>query len=219
MPGLHRGLESAAIALARQESPERTDRKLVQAPTLGREPRLERRLARHEPLEQLWHRLLGVPGAVGVRVWTLCRGDGNPGGATRPEGRSCCLRSLGKLRDGKALEPLVNALEQDEGSGVRRRASWALKDIGGAMAGSALATAVVGDPDEAVREHAVGALAKSAGTEAVGPLVRALREDTSTMVRYEALVNLAEIGGDRAMGAFRQALEDPHELVRAKAEE
>ena len=87
------------------------------------------------------------------------------------------------------------------------------------MAVSALATAVVGDPDEAVREHAVGGLAKSAGTEAVGRLVRALREDASTMVRYEALVNLAEIGGDRAMDAFRQALEDPHELVRAKAEE
>ncbi|MBI3330013.1 MAG: HEAT repeat domain-containing protein, partial [Nitrospinae bacterium] len=75
------------------------------------------------------------------------------------------------------------------------------------------------DRDEWVRNMAVEVLAKIGGEETIEPLTWALREDPDPFVRYKALVSLAEIGGDRMMGPLLQSLNDPDELIWAKAEE
>jgi HEAT repeat protein len=65
----------------------------------------------------------------------------------------------------------------------------------------------------------VEVLAKIGGPQMLESLTLALREDPDLFVRYEALVNLAELGDTRVGDLLRQALDDPDELISAKAAE
>jgi hypothetical protein len=192
--------------------------------------------------------LLYAPGTNGrlVEVWTLSPGTflNSPSPAAREpaqqilsgenaslnalvselqmgnaEQRGSAVLALGELQDERALESVIEALEGDEDTAVRYRATWALQDLGGQRALTALAEAVYKDSDDFVRQSAVDVLARLGGQEVVEPLSWALREDPEPSVRYEALVNLAEIAGDRVRDILRQALDDPAEPVRAKSAE
>jgi len=134
------------------------------------------------------------------------------------EERKRAVRELGELKDERAIEAVIWALDGDEDPHVRKEAIWALEDLGGRRAGTALAAAVMGDRDESVRQRAVAAVAKIGEDVAVEPLTLALRHDPDRLVRYVALVSLVEIGED-SVSILREALNDPDELIWAKADE
>jgi HEAT repeats len=135
------------------------------------------------------------------------------------EHRGRAVLRLGEFQDERALASVIGTLQGDDDAGVRERAVWALEDLGGQRATAALVEALSGDDDDTVRRRAVEALAKIGGPETLEPITRALREDPDRFVRYEALVNLAEIGGNHVLGSLIMALDDPDELIWAKAEE
>jgi HEAT repeat protein len=77
----------------------------------------------------------------------------------------------------------------------------------------------VQDRDASVRQRAIEALGEVGGAAVRELLSWALRADEDPFVRYQALVGLAAIGDETAMALARRALDDPHELIRSKAEE
>ena len=135
------------------------------------------------------------------------------------EQRGHAVLRLGESKDERALQSVIGTLQGDDDAGVRERAVWALEDLGGQRATAALEAALSADDDDSVRRRAVEAIAKIGGPQALEPITQALREDPDRFVRYEALLHLAEIGGDQGLGSLREALDDPDELIWAKAEE
>ena len=97
---------------------------------------------------------------------------------------------LGKIKDPRAVEPLITAL-QDADSGVRGKAAVALGKIGDPRAVEPLITALK-DADNSVRTKAAEALVKI-GTPAVDPLIGTLR-DPDGGVWEGALEVLVRIG-------------------------
>jgi hypothetical protein len=164
--------------------------------------------ATQEPVQ---HILSGESASLDALIVELHRGN-----ATQ---RGRAVLALGELQDERAVELVIEMLEEDVDPKVRHHATWALKDLGGPRALAALAEALYKDSDNFVRQSAVDALARLGGEEAIEPLSWALKKDPEPFVRYEALMNLAEIGGDRMRDILRQALDDPEELVRAKGAE
>ncbi|TAJ44300.1 HEAT repeat domain-containing protein [Methanofollis fontis] len=70
----------------------------------------------------------------------------------RPEYRWGAADALGRLRDARAVDPLIAAMD-DPDPRVRKKAAWALGQIGDARGQRAL-LAAFRDPDENVREIA-----------------------------------------------------------------
>ncbi len=126
-----------------------------------------------EPIQRI---LLRESAAFDSLILELHRGDA--------EQRGRAVLTLGELKDERALEPVIWALEGDEDPDVRRDAIWALEDLGGQIAIAALVEAVSRDSDESVRQRAVEALAEIGGHESVDPLTRVLMQDTDSFVRY-----------------------------------
>jgi HEAT repeat protein len=144
--------------------------------------------------------------------------------------------TLGKIRDPRAVEPLIAALTspdwsarataadalgvirdlravrpliaafKDPDSGVPPAATRALTQIGAPALESLVAA--MEDPDERVRVGAAGVLGGIKDLRAVGPLVAALK-DQHYLVRQNAAGALSEIGGPRGVEALIAALEDP----------
>ncbi|WP_414625083.1 HEAT repeat domain-containing protein, partial [Calothrix sp. CCY 0018] len=90
---------------------------------------------------------------------------------------------LGKIGDKAAVEPLINAL-QDEDSFVRSSAAEALGKIGDKAAFEPLINALQ-DEDLYVRRNAAEALVKIGDKAAVEPLINALQDEDSR-VRWSA---------------------------------
>ncbi len=128
--------------------------------------------------------------------------------------RENAAKSLIKLGDGRAVEPLIAALE-DSAREVRRGAVEALRQFGDLRAVEPLIAALK-DSDETVRVIAAEALPQFGDSRAVEPLIAALR-DSSKVVRRIAVEALGKLADSRAVEPLIAALEDSYEEVRQDA--
>ena len=146
------------------------------------------------------------------------------------------VAALGKIRDEKAVEHLIDAL-QDEDPRIRMGAAAALSAIGDPRAVDALAERLLHDEEILVRRAAAEALHKLAwkpksdakkahllielgrwseveklGSAAVEPLIRTLKS-SDQVGRENAAETLGKIGDPRAIQPLLLALEDPRSSV------
>lgn len=122
--------------------------------------------------------------------------------------------ALGKIRDKRAVEPLMKAL-QDEDSDVRRKAAETLGIIGDTRSTDALIKALY-DVEASVRGNAIMALEKLR-TPAVVPSLLALLKDESSSIRKTVVETLGNFGDKRAIDGLIEALKDEDSSVRASS--
>jgi hypothetical protein len=108
-----------------------------------------------------------------------------------PVVRKAAAEALAIIRDGRAVESLIAALQDSDGA-VRRAVVWALEKIGDGRAVEPLIAALQ-DGDEAVRQAAVSALGTIGDKRAVEPL-RAALQDSDGSVRQAAARELRKMG-------------------------
>jgi HEAT repeat protein len=127
--------------------------------------------------------------------------------------RAASAKSLGRIGDSRAVEPLIAVLA-DARREVRRAAVEALSLIGNPRAVESLLR-VLKDSDPIVRQTAASAVGK-VGAPAVEPLMGALT-DTTAGVRQAAARALGTIGDPRAIEPLGGALTDSTAGVRQAA--
>jgi len=131
-------------------------------------------------------------------------------------------RALGRIGDARSVEPLLAALERDEGDdkcqnlggSLRSYATEALGVMGN-VASASLVTAL-GHNDPAVRAGVARALGLMRHPQGVDPLVTALKDGNAT-VRQSAAFALRDIGDARAVEPLMSALTDPNPSVKMAA--
>ncbi len=119
--------------------------------------------------------------------------------------RKLAAGKLGKLKDKRAVGPLINALGDEDGT-VRWWAAGALGRIGNVKAVEPLIGAL-GDEDKRVRMYAADALGRIKNEKAVGPLIGVLW-DRNSGVRVNAVWALVEIG-EPAVKHLVEAAKEP----------
>jgi len=154
----------------------------------------------------------------------------------------CSIGSWGDIGDSRAVEPLIEALGDEEDRGIRWRAAVALGEIGDERAVEPLIETLK-DEDIIVRWNAAEALGEiewqpkddverayyliareqwnklvKLGEPTVEPLIKTLG-DKDWDVRMRAARALGEIGDERAVEPLIELLEDDDEGVRESAEE
>lgn len=107
--------------------------------------------------------------------------------------RSEVARALGIFKGEVVVEPLVNALADDQRATVRRSAAWALGRVGGDAAIEALITALKKDKQGVVRQEAAIALGTIKSVKSAEPLLDIIRTDKYETARLEAAKALREI--------------------------
>jgi len=127
--------------------------------------------------------------------------------------RHYTAEALIKIKDAKAVEPLIQALK-DEDYFVREAAARALGEIKDKRAVEPLLEAL-GDEWWNVRLDAAMALGKIGDAKAVEPLIKALKDRNET-VRGSAAKALGEIG-EPVVEPLIQALKDESSMVRKAA--
>jgi HEAT repeat protein len=130
--------------------------------------------------------------------------------------RRRAVEALGKIGDPKAVDPLINALK-DEDEYVRKNAAGALGKIGDPKAVDPLINALK-DDDIGVRWRVVEALGKLGDPKAVDPLTNALKDENKYM-RQGAAEALGKIGDPKAVDALINALKDEEWFMRHRAAE
>lgn len=131
-----------------------------------------------------------------------------------PDIQVMAAQTLGRMKDIRALDVLLKALEYED-YGVRAMAAQSLGNLGDTKAVEPLILALK-DKDSEVRDRAAYALGKIGDTRAVDPLIQAL-EDKDGDVRMSAAFALGEIGDARAVDPLTQTLKDRDSLVRQNA--
>ena len=106
--------------------------------------------------------------------------------------RSEIALSLGKIKGEAVVQPLVNALKEDERAAVRKSAAFALGEVTGAMVVDPLIEALRNDKQGIVRQEAAVALGKIKGDKVVNPLLTTLRRDKFEGARKQAAIALRE---------------------------
>jgi HEAT repeat protein len=127
---------------------------------------------------------------------------------------------LGEIADVKAVQPLVQALN-DRDTEVRRRAATALGKIGDVMAVEPLVQALnkaTEFPADAYLQHCTIEALGRIGGPAVETLIELL-ENKDDDVRYQAVKALGETGDTRAVQPLTQALKDKTPYVSAAAKQ
>ena len=107
--------------------------------------------------------------------------------------RSEVARALGIFKGESVVEPLINALADDQRATVRRSAAWALGRVGGESAVDALITALKKDKQGVVRQEAAIALGTIKSIKSADPLLDIIRTDKYETARLEASRALYEI--------------------------
>ncbi|MCP9451417.1 MAG: HEAT repeat domain-containing protein [Nitrospira sp.] len=120
---------------------------------------------------------------------------------------------LGRLKDPRAIEPLVGALRDPDRS-VREAAIEALLAIGSPS--TTAVCACLADPDLTVQESASRILASIADAEALDSLVAALNS-SDWIVRMYIAKALGRLSDPRAVAPLLELLQDPVKTVREEA--
>ena len=115
--------------------------------------------------------------------------------------RDAAAKALGKLKDARAVVPLIAALE-DESTGVRREAAEALGKSGDARAVEPLIVALR-DKVTDVRRDAAEALGELKDARAVEPLVAALSDREVRWKAADALVKIGTLAVKPLIAALR----------------
>lgn len=123
--------------------------------------------------------------------------------------------ALGNIRDAKAVETLIEALN-DKNKNVRKGATRALGKIGQPAVEPLIE--VLNDKNKDVREGATRALGNIGDTKAVEPLIKALEEGDS-FVRQQAAEALGKIKDARTVEPLIEALKDKDMGVRGQTAE
>jgi HEAT repeat protein len=132
---------------------------------------------------------------------------------TDPQVRQYAAYLLGKAKNPRAIQPLVESLADFDKS-VREQATLALSSIGKAAVES-LADAMKA-PKWETRYRAAEALGRIADEKAVQPLITGLK-DRRDHVRYMAAKGLHEIGDSDAVEPLIILLKDENTYVRTMA--
>ena len=106
--------------------------------------------------------------------------------------RSEIALSLGKIKGEAVVQPLIDALKEDERAAVRKGAAFALGDVGGALVVDPLIEALRNDKQGIVRQEAAVALGKIKGDKVANPLLTTLRRDKFEGARKQAAIALRE---------------------------
>ncbi len=128
---------------------------------------------------------------------------------------------LGQRQELKAIEPLIQALNDDEDYNLRKKAvealSKILEKIHYIRAIEALKQACK-DPNRDVIQIAKNALKKISNPQTVETLLQTLRDDRSSAYEKEEVVRfLGEIGDERSEDALFADLQDRHSEIRRYA--
>lgn len=132
---------------------------------------------------------------------------------TDPQVRQYAAYLLGKAKNPRAIQPLIESLADFDKS-VREQATLALSNLGKAAI-EPLAEAMK-EPKWETRYRAAEALGKIADEKAVQPLIRGLK-DRRDHVRYMAAKGLHEIGDSDAVEPLITLLKDENTYVRTMA--
>ena len=139
--------------------------------------------------------------------------------------RSEVARTLGIFKGDTVVEPLTNALADDQRATVRRSAAWALGRVGGDVAVEALITALKKEKQGVVRQEAAIALGTIKSATSVDPLLDIIRTDKYETARLEATKALREISPtlvDKRLVDIvkkgRGSFEDGHEVQSVQNE-
>ncbi|MDD1700951.1 MAG: HEAT repeat domain-containing protein [Methanoregula sp.] len=133
--------------------------------------------------------------------------------STDPMVRQYAAYLLGKAKNPRAIQPLIEALGDFDKS-VREQATLALSAIG--KAAIEPLSAVMKEPQWETRYRAAEALGKIADEKAIKPLIKALK-DNRDHVRYMAAKGLREIGNSEAIEPMIILLKDENRYVRIMA--
>ena len=126
--------------------------------------------------------------------------------------RKVVIRTLGKIKDERVLEPLVAQLRSDE---FKEDATEALVDLG--KPAIERLVAALKDKDESIRKQAVIVLGRIQDTDAIDPLIEMLK-DSDWFTRLAAAAALEKIGDDRGREAIKPMMKDPDLVVRMRVE-
>ena len=133
--------------------------------------------------------------------------------STDPKVRQYAAYLLGKARNPRAIQPLIEALGDFDKS-VREQAMLALSAIG--KAAIEPLSAAIKEPKWETRYRAAEALGKIADEKAIKPLIQALK-DNRDHVRYMAAKGLREVGDSDATEPVIILLKDENRYVRMMA--
>jgi len=133
--------------------------------------------------------------------------------STDPNVRQYAAYLLGKTKNPRAIQPLVEALGDFDKS-VREQSMLALTEIG--KAAIEPLSAAMKEPKWETRYRAAEALGKIADEKAIKPLIQALK-DNRDHVRYMATKGLREIGDSDAIDPMIILLKDENRYVRMMA--
>ena len=112
--------------------------------------------------------------------------------------RSEVALSLGKIKGDAVVQPLIDALKEDERAAVRKSAAFALGEVAGAMVVDPLIQALRDDKQGIVRQEAAVALGKIKGDKVVNPLLTTLKKDKFEGARKQAAIALRELPAELA---------------------
>jgi len=126
--------------------------------------------------------------------------------------RKSAIMALGKIRDERVLEPLMQQLRNDE---FMEDATDALVNLGEpALPGLIKA---LRDKEELVRKQAVIALGRIKSPEAIDPLIEML-QNKDWFTRLTAAAALEAIGDERGREAIKPLLKDSDMVVKMRVE-
>lgn len=176
---------------------------------------------RGNEVERVLAQLVGTPGALGELLEAIVR-FGAPMvdrlieqlQSADVDTRRAAATALGRIGDGRAVEPLLSLLDADDRD-LLVVAAGALARIGDPRAFEPLLR-LIGDHELAVRQAAIGAL-NSIGHPDMSRRVRTLLEDSNVHVRESAVKIAGYFGYASCADALLNRCGDMSETVRAAA--
>ena len=126
--------------------------------------------------------------------------------------RKPAIRTLGKIRDERVLDPLIGQLRADE---FHLDAMDALTELGQPAVEKLLP--LLKDREEQIRKRAVIVLGRIKDSGAMDSLIDMLN-DSDWFTRLSAAAALEQIGDDRGREAIKPLLKDPDLVVKMRVE-
>ena len=126
--------------------------------------------------------------------------------------RKAAIRTLGKIRDERVLDPLIGQLRADE---FHLDAIDALIELGEPSVPKLLP--LLKDKEEQIRKRAVIVLGRIKNAGVLEPLIEML-QDPDWFTRLSAAAAIEQIGGDKGREAIKPLMKDPDLVVRMRVE-